>query len=370
MNRIKFPNRSHFQTDLNTQVDLYFENTKIPKTGTWQMFFKTGVIICALIVFYIGLVFYATTYWTVAFCGLGIAFAICLMGFNIMHDGAHEAYAQNPKLNWLMGFMLDLMGGSNYLWRQKHNFLHHTYTNIDQYDRDLQSSGLLCLSPDQTWRPFHRYQHLYALPLYSLHTIFWVLYRDFVAFFAGKVGPIKLRKPKRSETILFFTGKTVVYIYTFIIPSMFHPIWKVALGFVLIHMIVGITLSIIFQLAHTTEGPTFPQPNTQTGHMQNAWAIHQVETTANFANNNKLASWCFGGLNFQIEHHLFPHICHIHYPAISKIVRQICEKNGITYHAYPTVRAAIKAHFKFLYKMAQAPNMSHKHTPETKALHG
>lgn len=369
MNRIKFPARSQFQTDLNKQVDGYFEKAHLPKTGTWRMFFKTGIILFSAVAFYTYLVFYANTYWGVGISMLGIALSICLIGFNIMHDGAHGSYAQNPKLNWLMGFTLDLMGGSNYLWRQKHNFLHHTYTNIDKYDRDLQSSGLMRLSPDQPWQPFHRYQHLYAIPLYSLHTIFWLLYRDYVTFFSGKAGPVHLRKPKTFEAILFFIAKTFVYIYSLIIPLLYHPLWKVLLVFITIHVILGITLSLVFQLAHTTEGPIFPKPNEQNGHMENAWAIHQVETTANFAPNNKLAAWCFGGLNFQIEHHLFPDICHIHYPAISNIVRQQCEKYGITYHAYPTVRAALKAHFKFLYQMAHPPYNAQS-TPEPKVLHG
>jgi linoleoyl-CoA desaturase len=369
MNRIKFPARSQFQTDLNTEVDRYFENTHLPKTGTWRMFLKTSVILFSAAAFYTYLVFYANTYWGVGLSMLGMAFSIYLVGFNIMHDGAHGSYAKNPKLNWLMGFTLDLMGGSNYLWRQKHNFLHHTYTNIDEYDRDLQSSGLMRLSPDQPWQPFHRYQHLYAIPLYSLHTIFWLLYRDYVAFFAGKVGPVQLRKPNTYETVLFFMAKAFVYLYSLVIPLFFHPVWHVLLVFVIIHLILGITLSLVFQLAHATEGPVFPKPNMQNGHMQNAWAIHQVETTADFAPNNRWAAWCFGGLNFQIEHHLYPDICHIHYPAISKIVRQQCEKYGITYHAYPTVWAALKAHFKFLYQMAHPSHQAHS-TPEPKVLHG
>ena len=370
MNRVKFPTRSNFQTELNAQVTCYFENTHLPTTGTWRMFLKTSVILCTLILSYTYLVFYAHTTIGVIFAALSLALSICLVGFNIMHDGAHGAYAKNQKLNWLMGFTLDLMGGSNYLWRQKHNFLHHTYTNIDQYDRDLQSSGLLCLSPDQTWRPFHRYQHLYAIPLYSLHTIFWFLYRDYLAFFAGKVGPLPLRKPKTTETVLFFSGKIIVYTYSLIIPALFHPLWKVALVFITIHLVMGIFLSVVFQLAHTTEGPTFPQPQAQTGHIQNAWAIHQIETTANFAPNNKLASWCFGGLNFQIEHHLFPQICHIHYPQISQIVQEHCQKYNIAYHSYPTVWAALKAHFKFLYKMAQPPHNANHPIPNTKVSHG
>lgn len=369
MSRIKFPARSHFQADLNTQVNHYFENARLPKTGTWRMYIKTGVIFTALLGCYITLVFYANTWPTVLISGMGLAFSMCLAGFNMMHDGAHGAYSQNAKLNWGMGFVLDLVGGSNYLWRQKHNFLHHTYTNIDQYDRDLQSSGLMRLSPNQTWRPLHRYQHLYALPLYSLHTIFWVLYRDYAAFFAGKVGPVTLRKPKRYETVLFFSAKAFVYTYTFIIPAFYHPIWKVLLAFVTIHLIMGITLSIIFQLAHTTEGPEFPNPD-PAGHMQDAWAIHQVETTADFAPKSTLAAWCFGGLNYQIEHHLFPHICHIHYPALSKIVQTVCQKYNITYHVYPTLWSALKAHFKFLYAMSYPPSSTVPAPKQSQVLHG
>ena len=141
------------------------------------------------------------------------------------------------------------------------------------------------------------------------------------------------------------------------LPLFFHPLLHVLIAFVGIHLVLGFTLSIVFQLAHTVEGNTFPAPHKETGNIENEWAIHQVETTANFAPRNKLAAWYQGGLNFQIEHHLFSNICHIHYPAISKIVEETCHELGISYVSYPTVRSAISGHYRFLREMGKKPQI-------------
>ena len=283
-----------------------------------------------------------------------VAQGFVLVGFNMMHDGNHGSYSKNKKVNWFMGFMLDLIGGSNLLWRHKHNILHHTYTNIHEADDDLHSGGLLRLSPDQEWRPWHRFQHWYAVPVYSLLTISWVTYSDFKRFFTRRIGDYVWRKPTVSETTLFFLTKIFYFGYMLVLPMFFHPVLHVLLAFIGIHLVLGFTLSIVFQLAHTIEGNTFPKPNEQTGNIENEWAIHQVETTADFAPRNRLAAWYLGGLNFQIEHHLFAKICHIHYPALSKIVEKTCREFSIPYVSYPTVRAAILAHFRFLKMMGKS----------------
>lgn len=363
MERVRFVGQSDFYVTLKRRVDQYFDSTGLPRTGTGLMFFKTCVILMGMIGSYVGLVFVATSPVAVILGAIGMALCTTLMGFNVMHDGAHGAYSSRKWVNWVMGYTLDLMGGSNYLWRQKHNLLHHTYTNIDMLDRDLQSSGLMRLSPDQAWRPMHRYQHWYALPLYGLHTFFWALYRDFLTFFSGKAGPIDLRKPTVFETVAFLGAKLFYFFYALILPALFHPFWLVGLVFFGAHLVMGVILSLVFQLAHTTEGPVFPAPDSTSGQMDAAWAIHQVETTANFAPQTRWVTWCVGGLNFQIEHHLFSHVCHIHYPAIGAIVKDICRDYGVVYHSHPTLWSAIRAHFRFLKKMAQPTFNSVVKTP-------
>lgn len=353
MQNIHFPARVGFYQTVKKRVALYFSENNISTTGNWRMFLKTIIVLSLFIVSYVLLVFFSASWILAIISAFALSQAFVLVGFNIMHDGGHRSYSKSKKVNWLMGFTLDLIGGSKMLWHHKHNILHHTYTNIAELDSDLHTNGILRLSPEQKWRPWHRFQHLYAFPVYSLLTISWMFFSDYQKFFTRRIGAYQLRKPGVSDATLFFLTKLFYLGYMLILPMFFHPIWHVLLAFVAIHLVLGFTLSIVFQLAHTVEGNTFPEPDPQTREIENEWAIHEVETTADFAPKNKLAAWYLGGLNFQIEHHLFTKICHIHYPAISKIVRDTCRDFAVNYVSYPTVFAAIKKHYQFLRKMGQ-----------------
>jgi linoleoyl-CoA desaturase len=355
MQKVSFPNRIGFYTTLKQRVDQYFVDRNLEKTGNWKMYSKSMLIFLWLISSYILLVFFSTSIILSIISALALSQAFVLVGFNIMHDGGHGSYSKNKKINWVMGFTMDIIGGSQMLWQHKHNILHHTYTNIHELDSDLHTGGLLRLSPNQKWRPWHRYQHLYAFPIYSLLTLSWMTYSDFQKYFSGRIGSYKMKKPTISESTLFFTAKIFYFGYTLILPMFFHPVLYVLIAFIAIHLVLGFTLSIVFQLAHTVDDNTFPSPDPNTGVIKNEWAIHEIETTANFAIRNKIAAWYLGGLNFQIEHHLFTKVCHIHYPAICSIVERTCKEYGISYVAYPTVRSAISTHYKFLRNMGLVP---------------
>ncbi|RDC62958.1 Acyl-CoA 6-desaturase [Adhaeribacter pallidiroseus] len=125
--------------------------------------------------------------------------------------------------------------------------------------------------------------------------------------------------------------------------------WQFVMGFIGMHLAEGLTMGLVFQLAHVVEGTDFPLPNDQ-GNIEEAWADHQMRTTANFATNSKLAGFLLGGLNRQIEHHLFPKVCHIHYPIISKIVKQTALEFDLPYIESPTFVAALKSHYRMLKK--------------------
>lgn len=348
MQKIAFPVRGEFNKTVKRRVDQYFEQNNLAKSGGWRMAVKTSIILAWLVTSYLLLVFFSASLLMAIISAFLVAQGFVLAGFNIMHDGNHGSYSKNRKVNWLMGFVLDLIGGSSILWRQKHNILHHTYTNINNVDDDIDAGSLMRFSPEQEWKPWHRYQHLYAFPLYSLLSLSWMLFSDFKKFFSGRIGDYELRKPTAGETTIFFLTKAFYYGYMIVLPLFFHPLLHVLIAFVAIHLVLGFTLSIVFQLAHTVEGNAFPKPDMATGNMDNEWAIHQVQTTADFARHNKFATWYLGGLNFQIEHHLFAKICHIHYPALSKIVENTCREFSIPYVSYPSVRAAIAAHYRFL----------------------
>lgn len=353
MNKITFPGRLGFYPEVRKRVNHYFETNNISKNANWRMVLKTAIILVWLAAAYVSFLFAASSLVLAMVSAIAVAQGFVLVGFNIMHDGAHGSYSKNKRLNWVMGFALDLIGGSNMLWRHKHNILHHTYTNINELDDDIHVMGLLRFNPEQPWRPWHRSQHWYAFPLYSLMTLLWVTTGDFIKFFTRRIGDYRLPKPPAAESLLFFLTKIFYFGYMLVLPMFFLPVLHVLAFFLIVHMVLGFTMAIVFQLAHVAEDNAFPRPHPDTGEIENEWAIHQVETTANFAAKSRLAAWYCGGLNFQIEHHLFPRICHIHYPAISKIVERTCHEFGVTYISHPTFRDAVAAHLRFLKKLGR-----------------
>jgi linoleoyl-CoA desaturase len=241
------------------------------------------------------------------------------------------------------------------MWKITHNVIHHTYTNIEGIDEDLTVSPLLRLSPSADHRPFHRFQHLYAFAAYSLSTLFWVFVKDYKYFLQRDLGPYRNRRHPRSEIVTLVVTKLIYYSWAIALPLWLLPIpwWQVLLGFVVVHLTAGLILGIIFQLAHVVEGTDYPAPDAA-GQMEHAWMVHEMATTSNFGRGNRLLCWYVGGLNFQVEHHLFPRTCSVHYPALSPIVEEVARKYGMPYLAQPTLRAAIASHYRMLRKLGQA----------------
>jgi linoleoyl-CoA desaturase len=353
--KIYFSKQTGFYKELKSRVNDYFTENKITQTGGWQIFLKGSIILALVITSYILLVFFTTSWIMAIISAFALAQGFALIGFNIMHDSVHGSFSKNKKLNKTLGYTLDLIGGSQRLWYHKHNILHHTYTNIAGMDTDLDSNGLLRLSPNEKWQPWHRLQFLYAFPMYSLLTLSMITYTDFQKFFSGHIGNYKMPKPTKGETTLFFLAKTFYFFYMLVIPMFFNPFLYVIAGFLLVHLILGFTFSIVFQLAHTVEENDFPVEDKKTGVIENEWAVHQVETTANFSPKSRLANWYLGGLNFQIEHHLFAKISHVHYRKISRIVNNVCRDFNIKYTSYSNIFKAIITHWKWLYTMGKKP---------------
>lgn len=348
MTKARFSRCADFHNVLKQRVHGYFSENGVPQTGDWRVFLKTGIILTWFVGAYVLLVFGATSMMMAAVAVVAVAQGFILIGFNVMHDGAHGSYSGNKKVNWIMGFALDVIGGSHIFWRRQHNQLHHTYTNIDELDPDIHTFGLIRLSPRQRWHPHHRFQHLYAFPLYSLLTLSLVTFDDFRKFFSGRIGHQKIPRPAAWESVLFFLMKAFYFGYAVVVPCLFHPPLYVLAAFLAVHLILGFTFATVFQLAHTVEGNTFPSPDSRTGTVENAWAVHEVETTADFAPRSRLAVWYLGGLNFQIEHHLFPKVSHVHYPTISRIVEETCREFSVSYVCYPTLWSAVRSHYQFL----------------------
>ncbi|HEY9633066.1 MAG TPA: acyl-CoA desaturase [Coleofasciculaceae cyanobacterium] len=276
------------------------------------------------------------------------------IGFNIQHDGRHQAYSNFPWVNKLMGMTIELIGGSSYNWHWKHNLFHHTYVNITSHDSDLDIGIFGRLTPQQRWLPFHRWQHYYLWPLYGLMAIKWQLYDDFHNVLIGRIGEHKYPRPSGWELVIFLAGKAIFLTLAFGIPLLFHPVWVVLIFYGVVALVLGLVLSVVFQLAHAVEEAAFPQPQEGIGRIDNPWALHQAETTVNFARNNPVMCWLLGGLNFQVEHHLFPRICHINYPAISKLVEETCQEFGVEYMEHKSFWAGVASHFRWLKRLGMS----------------
>lgn len=287
--------------------------------------------------------------------GLGMAG----MGFSVAHDALHGAYSESDRVNNALGCTMDLIGASGYMWKITHNVIHHTYTNIHGADEDLAVSPLLRLSPHAERHWYHRYQHWYAFVLYSMTTLFWVFVKDYKYLFKRDLGPYADRKHAPRDVAGIAAGKVVFYGWSIVVPLLVVrlPWWQTALGILAAHLVAGITLGIIFQLAHVIEETTHPEPD-QTGTMPDGWSVHEMATTANFAPHNRVLNWFVGGLNFQVEHHLFPRVCSIHYPALSPIVRKLAEEYGLPYHSHETFRGAVGSHLRTLRRFGSGMYLS------------
>ena len=358
--KLKFNGSDRFLRELRRQVDAYFERTGRRRRDCPQMYFKTATILAWCIGAYVLLMFVVHAWWLVLplACVLGLSMAA--VGFNIQHDAAHKAYSERPWVNKLMAMTLDLVGGSSYLWDWKHNTIHHTYTNLAGYDDDINIGFWGRLSPEQKHYPFHRLQGIYLWVLYGFLALKWHLVDDFHSLITGKIGGHKIPRPKGKDLVVFIAGKVIFFSLAFVIPMMLHPVWAVLAVYGTAAFVSGVVLSVVFQLAHCVEEADFPVPvaNPAGGSkVENEWAIHQVMTTANFARRNRFLSWFLGGLNYQVEHHLFHKICHIHYPELSKVVEQVCHEFGVRYNANKTFWGAVRSHFRWLVQMGR-PNVS------------
>lgn len=302
---------------------------------------------------YIHLVFFTPiTAIAITECVL-LGIIVAAIGFNVMHDGAHGSFSKYKLVNGLAAFSLNILGGNSFMWNVKHNVIHHAYTNIDGVDDDIDIQPWMRMSSTQKKYSLHKYQHLYFWILYSLFYIFWIFVLDYQKYFKKQVGTIPLKKMSLPDHLVFW-GFKLFHAFLFVgLPIYLLGFTSWLIGFIIFTLVAGFVLSIVFQLAHTVEHTSFPQPDAITGRLDDEWAIHQLKTTANFATNNRIVSWLVGGLNFQIEHHLFPKISHVHYPAISKIIRKACEDYGVNYIEYPKVRYAVASHVAFLRQMGR-----------------
>jgi linoleoyl-CoA desaturase len=354
MGKITFNNSNNlFFQSLKKSVETYFKEKRLKKTGNWRLYTKTIILIPTALGIYISLLFIQMPVLLALFLCALLGLAISSIGFNVMHDACHGSYSSKKWVNNTLGLTLNALGGTAFFWKQKHNILHHTYTNIEGMDDDIAQSKLLRQSPTQKWMPIHRYQHLYLTLAYSLTIFMWVSVRDFQKYFTRKIYTTDLQPMNAKEHITFWLSKLLYAAFYIVIPILIVGLKPWFFGFLTMGLVTGIVLSYTFQLAHAVEGPEFDSVGIDDKLIETEWAVHQIKTTANFSPNNKIISWYVGGLNFQIEHHLFPRISHIHYPAISKIVREHCRQFNLPYHCFPNLTMAISSHIRTMKHLGQ-----------------
>lgn len=322
---------------------------KSGKTATMKIILKAFIIVVTAILNYCLIVFggFGFVVNNILFALLGLNFAA--IGFNIMHDAGHGNYSKNQKWNDVLVLSLNLVGGNAFLWKFKHNILHHTYTNLIGNDEDIEIP-FMRVHKWQKLKKYHRYQHIYCFFLYTTTYFLWIWVADFVKYFTGKINKHEAPKKSLKEHLVFWLSKAFYVFYMVYIPIQHLGIQEFLIGYAILCATCGLFISVIFQLAHIVEGTENPSVN-EKNEVENEWVKHEIETTANFATKNKFVTWFSGGLNFQIEHHIYPKINHAHYPALQPFVQEICVEYGINYNESPTFFSAIASHTRCLKKL-------------------
>ena len=348
MNKVTFSPSGKFYAILREEVQKYFSEKQISPKGDFRLYLKTIILFSSWIYLYVQLVFFTPESIILGvFLCLLFGFNWALLGFNVCHDACHSSYSNNNAVNSILGYTFNFLGANAFFWKTKHNIVHHTFTNIDGVDADIIQTKLLRLAPTQHKMGIHRFQHLYCMVLYAVSYLGWVYMNDFEKYFSKEVKGTRINAFDIKEHLVFWLSKALYVTIYLVIPILFVPsIFVFLMGYLIASMACGLVLAMVFQLAHVVEITEFEDATEHDLSIENEWAIHQLCTTANFAPKNKIVSWICGGLNFQVEHHLFPNISHVHYPKLHLIVQNVCAQHGVDYKCYESMGEALGSHFR------------------------
>ncbi len=360
MEFIKFNKRDAFSKELAKEVNDYLKVNNKKKFGSWQIFLKVPFMFSLYLVPYFLMVFgVIENPWVMLLFSAIMGFGMSGIGLAIMHDANHGSFSKYNWVNKLMSYSMEVLGGSGLNWKIQHNVLHHSFTNVHDLDEDISPPGILRFSPNEPVKKIHRFQVYYAWFFYGLMTLSWMTNKDFMQLIRYKKKDLLKSQGityKKAMTQLVI-NKVLYYVGIGLIPLLVMDItfWQWLIGFFVMHFISGSMLAFIFQPAHVITATSFVNPDTyKEENPEESWAVHQMKTTANFENWNPVFTWYVGGLNYQIEHHLFPDISHIHYPKISKIVKKVAHKHGVPYHYHKTWIGAIFSHLRLLNRLGKA----------------
>lgn len=361
MNTIRFTAKNkqeqEFAKALRRNVNNYFKENNISTKANASMVIKTILLIASYLVPFILILILPMNGWLALLCAIIMGIGVAGVGMGVMHDAAHGAYSRRHWVNELLAGTLYLLGSNVLNWKLQHNVLHHTYTNISGYDEDISAKGPIRLAEKSQLNRGHRFQFVYAFFFYGLMTIA-MLVNDFTRLYKYEdMGLMNTHGKGLKKEFRRMLVRKIIYLAIIIgLPLWLttFSVWQILLGFFVMHWVASIILSFVFQMAHVVEGAEQPEAHDK---IETEWHVHQINTTSDFAHKNKLLTWYVGGLNYQIEHHLFPGICHIHYKNIAPIVEQTAKEYGIFYNLKPTFRAAFHSHIKRLRELGAEPLM-------------
>ena len=360
-----------FTSDLRNSVNEYFSKNNIKLHGNWKIYIKTifmTLLYLAPFIFMIsGLI---SSVVLVLLCWVIMGLGMSGLGMATMHDANHGSFSKSQKVNRFFGNSLYLLGGFPANWRYQHNTLHHGFTNIEGHDEDIAPPGILRFSPHRPLKKIHGYQHIYAWFFYSLMTISWIVTKDFTRLKKYKDMGAKLSGKRTYKRLLvdLIVSKVLYYSVFLVIPLLTISVawYWVIVGFMLMHFTSGLVLSTIFQTAHVVPTSEYPVPDKE-GELSNNWTIHQLYTTCDYSPGSRIFSWLVGGLNYQVEHHLFPYISHIHYGNISKIVQAKAREYNLPYHVNKSFATAVWQHIKMLKLLGEYKNTVKQNVPVSKS---
>ncbi|HBB34915.1 MAG TPA: acyl-CoA desaturase [Cyanobacteria bacterium UBA8803] len=355
--KIIFAKEIGFRKELNRRVSAYLAAEQISERDNPAMYLKTAILLAWIVSAWSLIVFGPISGWMRLVGCVILAFGMAGFVFNVGHDANHGGYSNHKLVNRILGLTYDFMGVSSYLWRYRHNVLHHTYTNISGHDVEIDGDGWLRMYPTQTHHWYHRFQHLYIWFIYCFVPFYWSYCDVDLVLRKGKYHEHRIPPLNPSEKITLLGFKILWFGYVFGIPLLvgYTPL-QVIVGVLVTFLTYGLVINVVFMMAHVVDSVEFLTPQREAENLEDEWAIWQVKTTVDFAPNNHFINWYVGGLNYQVVHHLFPQICHIHYPRLAKIVAEVCQEFGVDYKVYETFGQVLNANYSWLKTLGREPD--------------
>lgn len=342
-----------FGEAVHKRVAAYFKDNSISTKANWKMVMKSVLIFSLFVGSYYMAVFSDISVMWRLFFAVVFGCSMAFMAFNIGHDASHNAYSKNNKVNSFLSYTMNLCGINQYIWNIKHNLSHHSFTNIPHADMDNENVDVARITRYHKWKPVFKYQHLYLPLLWPFFGLFLMAVKDFQLFGMTRMGNSQYEGHPRKEWIILILSKAIVFGYLFVIPIVVIdlPVWQVLIGILVMYLFMGILLTSIFLFVHLIEGTPFPEEDMD-GKISKHWMLHQLEVTTDFSPFNSVLTFFSGALNQHVAHHMFPNYCHVHYGAITKIIKETAKEYGYKYKSQ-THWQAFRSHIRFLKKMGE-----------------